>query len=283
MYDYIKIPEIIDDVKFVNLTLDLYGKMLKRIQKNGRAGQSQDGVDIYGYTEDNELVGIQCKVKSKADFENKNFKTQFLNEIRQEIAKGQNFSSKLKSFLIITTAPRDASVQKEIIELDNDIFQQNGFHIKIIFWDDISDMLTNEVHKETYIKYYGNLIVETVVGDVKGKLLNLKVGVKNRDNSHYELLLGLTVKRLDYPNGVSYYSNSCFLVDLNNKTFDTFPGKCYPSDLEIVIKNQRDRYTITDWLNSINVNKELENSNREYEFLWNEKQFNNYLKRFDEE
>lgn len=288
MYDYIKIPEIIDDVKFENLTLDLYEKVLKTVQKNGRSGQDQYGIDIYGYTKDDELIGIQCKVKSKADFDNKKFRTQFIKEVKQEIVKAQNFSSKLKLFIIMTTAPRDAYVQKEVIDLDNDIFRKNGFHIKINFWDDISYMLTEEIHKNTFKKYYNNLIIhEEVIGSVKAKILSLIVGVASRtsgfglrDESLYQLILGYIPKLIRYPNGIEYYSNTYFLGCFQSRGIDTFPIKCYPSDLESVITDNmsiRDRYSITDWLNSIDIDEEIRNDTREYHFYWTHEQYKEYL------
>lgn len=282
MYDYIKIPEIIDAVKFENLTLDLYNPILERIQKNGRSGQCQDGVDIYGYNESNELIGIQCKVKSKFDLGSKNFTSKFLKEIHGEVEKAKNFSSKLKLFIIMTTAPRDSRIQKEIIDLDEKTFQKDGFHIKINFWDDITHMLTEEIHKNTFKKYYNNLIIqEKIVGDVQAKLLNLVVGVEPNDNSLYELILGYIPKLTEYPNGIAYYSNSYFLGCLQSKTIDTFPLKCFPSDLENVIKfSNRDRYTITDWINSIDIDEELKKDTREYRFHWTKEEFNEYLARF---
>lgn len=55
-------------------------------------------------------------------------------------------------------------------------------------------MLIEEIHKETFKKYYGNLISERVVGDVKAKLLSLVVEVENRDTILFSIYLSLGMK-----------------------------------------------------------------------------------------
>jgi hypothetical protein len=288
LYDYIKIPEIIDEDKFENMTLDLYERIIDRVQKNGRRGQRQNGVDIYGYSDKNELVGLQCKVKSKADYEDKNFRLSFINEIRNEVAKATKFNKNLKIFIVMTTAPRDSAIQGVIIDLDMQTFKQNGFHVQIKFWDDIVLMLTDIEHQETFKKYYSNLIVhEKIIGAIQGKILSLIVGVEagSGDESLYQLFLGYIPKLNSYPNGIEYYSNSYVLGCFQTRGFDTFPRKCYPSDLdEVFPKNRRsirDHHTITDWLNSINLEEEIRNDKREYYFYWSQEEFEEYLQKFD--
>lgn len=118
-----------------------------------------------------------------------------------------------------------------------------------------------------------------MIGDVQAKLLSLTVGVESGDSSEYKLILGYIPKLDRYPNDIQYYSNSYFLGALQFKNFDTFPLKCYPSDLENVIKDSyRDRCIITDWINSIDIEEELKKDTREYEFYWTREQFNEFLK-----
>lgn len=117
MYDYIKIPEITDSIKFENLIYDLYYMRLKRLQKVGRSGTIQYGVDIYGYDDNKQLIGIQCKVKSKVK-DNKSFRTVLMKELRKEVKAASEFSPDLESYYYITTSSRDAQIQQEVIQLD---------------------------------------------------------------------------------------------------------------------------------------------------------------------
>ncbi|WP_161786212.1 hypothetical protein [Paenibacillus polymyxa] len=67
---------------------------------------------------------------------------------------------------------------------------------------------------------------------------------------------------------------------------DTFPIPCYPSDLEYILgKNSsyRDSWTISDWLNSIDIDKEIQNDTREYIYLWSKERFQEYLNDHREE
>ena len=74
-------------------------------QPNGRSGQSQCGVDVYGYRnrDVNKLVGVQCKKKLDAKVTEE--------ELRAEVKKAKKFKPKLTEFILATTAPRDEAVQ----------------------------------------------------------------------------------------------------------------------------------------------------------------------------
>ena len=76
------------------------------IKRNGRQGQAQKGVDVYGIKK-GECVyrGIQCK--GKDDYTNSQLTE---SEIDNEIAKALLFTPKLKSFYFATTANKDADV-----------------------------------------------------------------------------------------------------------------------------------------------------------------------------
>ena len=76
------------------------------MQKNGRNGQPQYGVDIYGYIdlENKSIIGIQCKKKSEERVTE--------SELRSEIEKAKKFTPKIKEFLLTTTAPRDQKIQE---------------------------------------------------------------------------------------------------------------------------------------------------------------------------
>ncbi|WP_031461894.1 hypothetical protein [Paenibacillus polymyxa] len=156
MYDYIKIPEITNWAKFESLIHDLYAVHLDPIQKNGRSGQVQNGIDIYGYNLSKELVGIQCKVKSKADMSNKSFRQNLFSEIKSEAEKAATFNKNLKRFMFVTTAQRDSSIQQNTTDLDIKMYTQYGFNVQIIFWDDICDLLIKQEHKKTFIKYFND-------------------------------------------------------------------------------------------------------------------------------
>jgi hypothetical protein len=78
-------------------------------QNNGRQGQAQHGVDVYGHRGGGcgPLVGVQCKGKD-ADYGGEVSEV----ELRDEIEKSEAFRPQLKEFILVTTAPDDAKIQQ---------------------------------------------------------------------------------------------------------------------------------------------------------------------------
>ena len=100
---------------------------------NGRNGQAQNGVDIWGINMfDRHYSGIQCKGK------NGNYQSKLTtDEIDNECKKAVNFKPSLKSFIMATTSPRDVVVKQHC----RNITEQNiySFSVDTWAWDDIED------------------------------------------------------------------------------------------------------------------------------------------------
>ena len=112
------------------------------LQRNGRQGQAQDGIDIYGFDDLGRLVGVQCKNVSK---ELK------MNTVKREIAKAEKFEPPISAFYIATTLPNDASLQKNIRLLSYERVKNNSFPIGIFFWEDIiQELIKNPQIFSTY-------------------------------------------------------------------------------------------------------------------------------------
>ena len=120
------------------------------IKRNGRQGQAQKGVDIYGIKK-GECVyrGIQCK--GKDDYTNSQLTE---SEIDKEIAKALLFTPKLKSFYFATTANKDAHIEEYIRNKNLESISNGGFEIDIFAWEDIVDLI--EAHRNTYNWFLNN-------------------------------------------------------------------------------------------------------------------------------
>lgn len=100
-------------------------------QKNGRQGQPQSGVDIFGtpiYSKT--FCGIQCKDKDLqlgAILKSK--------ELIMECKKATIFSPKISSFTLATTSPRDTTLQAKARQLTAD--EKFPFTVQVWSWDDI--------------------------------------------------------------------------------------------------------------------------------------------------
>jgi len=120
---------------------------LKTSKKNGRQGNSQDGVDIYGIPEKRKNYwGIQCK--GKDDYSDKELSEK---EINIEIKKALRFRPKLEKFIFATTANKNSKIEKFIRKKNLYYRKHRNLCIDINSWEDIVDLI--EINKHTYNSY----------------------------------------------------------------------------------------------------------------------------------
>lgn len=117
---------------------DICADLLKRlwhdpyVVRNGRDGQRQHGVDIYGKPVHLQgcgsgIAGVQCKRVVELTE----------GDIRNEIEQATEFVPKLEKYLILTTLKRDASLQEYVRTQDWPINR-----VEILFWEDLSLQLS---------------------------------------------------------------------------------------------------------------------------------------------
>src|SRR5437588_8975676 len=93
-----------DPTAFESLCLDLWKEIWNgQAQKNGRTGQPQAGVDIFGQHQ-GKWVGVQCKQKDGLLR-----RRVTITELEQEVAAAKLFTPPLSTFILATTRPRDAA------------------------------------------------------------------------------------------------------------------------------------------------------------------------------
>ena len=105
--------------------------------RNGRQGQKQDGVDIWGHDDEGRHIGVQCK--NTVDGIS-------LAVIKREIVNAEAFTPKLDCFYIATTAKRNGPLQTAVHEISQERAKARMFKVHILFWDDIcQDLAKNDV------------------------------------------------------------------------------------------------------------------------------------------
>jgi hypothetical protein len=109
-------------------------------QKNGRAGQPQHGVDVYGSpnASPEKLHGIQCKGKDQA-YGHKATEQEF----RAELAKAESFSPQLDYWVFATTVPNDAGLQRIVREISAQRLAEGKFPVTVLGWESIQSLLAN--------------------------------------------------------------------------------------------------------------------------------------------
>ena len=130
-------------------------------QKNGRQGQAQAGVDVYGQPDGgSEWAGVQCKGK-----DNYAEKTLTEKELRDEVDKAKKFTHPItKEYVMATTGLRDAKIQKVAREITQKHQKEGLFPVHVWFWEDIRKKLAE--YDGLIKKYYPDLYA-TTVGNVQ--------------------------------------------------------------------------------------------------------------------
>lgn len=125
-------PSPTDPIAFESLCADLWGAIWGRAaHKNGRNGQPQAGVDIYGKHGD-DWIGIQCKQKDQL------LRSKLtVTELAQEAAAARHFVPPLRRFIIATTGPSEVAVQKAARNLTDEHSRQGLFEVEVWSWSDI--------------------------------------------------------------------------------------------------------------------------------------------------
>jgi len=136
---------------FETLCKKLWGEIWScpEIKKNGREGQSQHGVDIYGIPfGENEYYGIQCK--GKDEYTSKQLTKE---EVTTEIEKAKLFKPPLKKLYFATTAIKDTVIEEFIREKNLENKSKGLFEVHIFSWDEIVELIdTNRQTNDYYLK-----------------------------------------------------------------------------------------------------------------------------------
>jgi hypothetical protein len=102
----------------------------REFHENGRAGQAQNGVDIFGEDEFGSVVGVQCKKRWNHPLS--------LAETNAAVACAETFQPALDAFFVATSCGRDAKLQEHIRLLSAERRKQGKFRVAVLFWEDIT-------------------------------------------------------------------------------------------------------------------------------------------------
>jgi hypothetical protein len=110
-------------------------------QKNGRRGQAQHGVDIYGSLngETGFYQAVQCKGKDR----NYGGEVKW-PEVLKEIEKAEKFSPKLDHWILATTAPTNAVIQRAARQISVERKEKGQFTVDVLGWEEIVALMDQE-------------------------------------------------------------------------------------------------------------------------------------------
>ena len=125
-----QIPKPGDPQAFERACVVLWRCLLNdpNVQRNGRSGQRQAGVDLVGVRnkDPRHLVGVQCKLKGAGQKLTE-------REVRDEFREASTFRPALREFVIATTAPDDAGMQRLARELTVEA-HDDGWNVSVQIW-----------------------------------------------------------------------------------------------------------------------------------------------------
>ncbi len=181
---------------FEELCKILWGEVwdCNEIKKNGRSGQDQHGVDIYGIPQnETQYFGIQCKGKdeyTKAKLSKK--------EIGIEIEKALLFRPKLKKLYFATTANKDSKIEEFVRVKNIENIKKGLFEVHLFCWEDIAYYIEqNKRANEWYIKK-------------QNFATNFQVVVSFKNNTNKEIFSPILLKnhiRYNYQEDKMDYAN----------------------------------------------------------------------------
>lgn len=268
----VEIPKITDSVEFEHLCRDLWKNEDGNdpVSFNGRPGQVQDGVDVYGRnTATGDWFGIQCKVRTEGNALSK-------KEIDAEIEQAKKFNPSLKRYYLCTTLKRDAAIQKVERQIIEELNESNGFSFQILFWNDIEEKLKNESNINVYYQYYHKFFIDnTTIGHSIGKLINLELGTGSSLDTHYELVIGKFPRHKDKKGvNVDYYRDVYFIINFHERKMEIFRRPCFETDIQAAFNYKFDCFRITNWLNSIkNLDDFIYDDTYDVEFFLSEEEY----------
>ncbi|GAA5655000.1 hypothetical protein Brsp06_01360 [Brucella sp. NBRC 13694] len=152
------------------------------LQKNGRSGQRQKGVDIWGPDEIGRPVGIQCKrIKGPLNFK----------DVLAEVEKADKFQGQLVTLFIATTAEHDAKLQQQVRILSDKRVAQGHFSVSLLYWDEIIAGLM--LNPDVFNAHYPQITLNTRKPDrdLERLIAALELGYYGADLwASIELILG---------------------------------------------------------------------------------------------
>jgi hypothetical protein len=135
-------------------------------QRNGRQGQPQHGVDVYGRPhQENSWSGVQCKGKD-------HYSSRFLTEkeVKTEVEKAKSFKPTLSHYIIATTGPKDARIEELARAITEEHSRTGLFSVHVWGWPDIVARLAD--FPDLLEKHYPGLSVN--VKELKKEISTLK-------------------------------------------------------------------------------------------------------------
>ena len=132
--DFMQLPKPTNEDAFETLCLDAWRYRLNTIavQKNGRRGQAQNGVDLVGRDLTGRLIAIQCKLLIQRP-------SITCAELAAEAVKAAAFRPALSEFWLAYSGARDQALQERARQLTDDNARRGLFQVGVYSWSELEE------------------------------------------------------------------------------------------------------------------------------------------------
>lgn len=133
------LPAPADWQAFERFTRDLFSAYWDdpRAQANGRSGQVQAGVDVFGTNaKTKQLEGVQCKGKDARYGHSVS-----VDELQNEVKKAMTFTPSLSHYHLVTSGVADVKVQEEARRINDAHIKVGKFGVDVYSWEQLLAIL----------------------------------------------------------------------------------------------------------------------------------------------
>lgn len=136
-----------------------------RAQANGRSGQAQSGVDVFGINaRTGKPEGVQCKGKDARYAHSVE-----VEELRAEVQKALTFTPPLSHYYLVTSGVADVNVQAEARRISEAHKKAGLFGVDVYSWEQLLALLQD--HRKVARKHYRGLQVALSEIDTPAELI----------------------------------------------------------------------------------------------------------------
>lgn len=107
---------------------------LPTLDRYGRRGERQNGVDLLDTGGGEPLRAVQCKHHDHA-------KTIPPRELEAEVEKAKGFPEKIGEFYVLTTAKKSTHAQRKVRSINKEHARTAPFVVHLLTWDDIERLV----------------------------------------------------------------------------------------------------------------------------------------------
>ncbi|MEE8115335.1 MAG: hypothetical protein V3T23_13405 [Nitrososphaerales archaeon] len=166
----LRYPPLRNEDEFEELCLSLFRLYWNRpnLQRYGRRGQRQHGIDLIDLSGKPPFRAAQCKCLDPS-------RAITPSEIREEVKKAETFHQPVERYAILTTAKDSTDSQEAILEINREHAAKGLFEVELIAWERISRLL-DEYGEVAHLSY--STMGYREVALVKQSISDLKLGIE---------------------------------------------------------------------------------------------------------